>query len=203
MSDQNWHVVLQGKSQGPFPLATVQTMIKEGKVSKDALVWTSTMANWTCWREVPAFAFLASAEKPAEKPAEKLAEKQVEKYPEAISQNSMQGNQSISSAPSNPSLKNPLDLVPTNLKDYLSFKRMITPKLVNVFFWLGTIISVVIGLGLFIISLVNINSEGILIGFLTMLLGPLIIRVYSELMIVFFKINETLTDILHTLEQKK
>ena len=94
-------------------------------------------------------------------------------------------------------------MVPTNVKDYLSFKRMITPKLVNVFFWVGTIISVVIGLGLFIISLVNINSEGILIGFLTMLLGPLVIRIYCELMVVFFRINETLTDILHTLEQKK
>lgn len=191
MSDQNWHVVVQGKGQGPFPLATVQTMIKEGKVSKDALVWTSTMANWTCWREVPAFAFLATVEKPVEKP------------PEAISQNPMQGNQPLSPAPSNPSLKNPLDLVPTNLRDYLSFKRMITPKLVNVFFWVGTIISVVIGLGLFIISLVNINSQGILIGFLTMLLGPLVIRIYCELIIVFFMINETLTDISKTLEQKK
>ena len=191
MSDQNWHVVLQGKGQGPFPLATVQTMIKEGKVSKDALVWTSTMANWPCWREVPAFAFLATAEKPVEKP------------PEAISQNPMQGNQPLSPAPSNPSLKNPLDMVPTNVRDYLSFKRMITPKLVTVFFWVGTIISVVIGLGLFIISLANINSQGIILGFLTMLLGPLIIRIYCELMVVFFRINETLTDILHTLEQKK
>jgi len=191
MSDQNWHVALQGKDQGPLPLATVQTMIKEGKVSKDALVWTSTMANWTCWREVPAFAFLATVEKPAEKP------------PEAISHNPMQGNQPQSPAPSNPSLKNPLDMVPTNVKDYLSFKRMITPKLVNVFFWVGTIISVVIGLGLFIVSLVSIHSQGILIGFLTMLLGPLVIRIYCELMVVFFRINETLTDILHTLEQKK
>jgi hypothetical protein len=191
MSDQNWHVVLQGKGQGPFPLATVQTMIKEGKVSKEALVWTSTMANWTCWREVPAFAFLATAEKPVEKP------------PEAISQNPMQGNQPQSPAPSNPSLKNPLDMVPTNVRDYLSFKRMITPKLVNIFFWIGTIISVVIGLGLFIISLANINSQGIILGFLTMLLGPLVIRIYCELMVVFFRINETLTDILHTLEQKK
>ena len=191
MSDQNWHVVLQGKGQGPFPLATVQTMIKEGKVSKDALVWTSTMANWTCWREVPAFAFLATAEKPVEKP------------PEAISQNPMQGNQPLSPAPSNPSLKNPLDMVPTNVRDYLSFKRMITPKLVTVFFWVGTIISVVIGLGLFIVSLVNIDSKGILIGFLTMLLGPLVIRIYCEIIIVFFMINETLTDISKTLEQKK
>ena len=191
MSDQNWHVALQGKDQGPLPLATVQTMIKEGKVSKDALVWTSTMANWTCWREVPAFAFLASAEKPAEKP------------PEAISQNPTQDYQPRSPAPSNPSLKNPLDMVPTNVKDYLSFKRMITPKLVNVFFWVGTIISVVIGLGLFIVSLVNIDSKGILIGFLTMLLGPLVIRIYCEIIIVFFMINETLTDISKTLEQKK
>jgi hypothetical protein len=53
MSEQQWHVVIQGKSQGPFPLLTVQSMIKEGKVSKDALVWMPTMAAWTCWREVP------------------------------------------------------------------------------------------------------------------------------------------------------
>ena len=186
MNDQNWHVVIQGKGQGPFPLLTVQTMIKEGKVSKDALVWTPTMTAWTLWREVPAFAFLATADKP----------------PESASQNPALSNQQQVNAPSR-SFKIPLEIVPPNVWDYLSFKRMITPKLVTVFFWIGTIISIVIGLGLFIISLVSINSQGILIGFLTMLLGPLIIRIYCELIIVFFMINETLTDISKTLEQKK
>lgn len=184
MSDQNWHVVIQGKGQGPFPFLTVQNMIKEGKVSKDALVWTPTMATWTCWREVPAFAFLATPEKPQD----------------SLSQIPL--NRLEASAPS-PSLKIPFEMVPNNIWDYLSFKRMITPKLVNIFFWIGTIISIVMGLGLFIISLVNINSQGILMGFLTMLLGPLVIRIYCELLIVFFMINETLTDISKTLEQKK
>ncbi|MEI7853344.1 MAG: DUF4282 domain-containing protein [Planctomycetota bacterium] len=186
MIEQQWHVVIQGKGQGPFPLLTVQSMIKEGKVSKDALVWMPTMAAWTCWREVPAFAFLATAEK----------------QPEALSQNPIPANRIEPSAARTP-LKIPFEMIPNNFWDYLSFKRMITPKLVNIFFWIGTIISVVIGLGLFIISLANINSEGILIGFLTMLLGPLVIRIYCELIIVFFMINETLTDISKTLEQKK
>ena len=186
MIEQQWHVVIQGKGQGPFPLLTVQSMIKEGKVSKDALVWMPTMAAWTCWREVPAFAFLATAEK----------------QPEALSQTPMPVNRTEPTAAS-PAMKIPFEMIPSNLWDYLSFKRMITPKLVSIFFWIGTIISMVIGLGLFIISLVNINSEGILIGFLTMLLGPLVIRIYCELIIVFFMINETLTDISKTLEQKK
>ncbi len=186
MNDQNWHVVVQGKGQGPFPLLTVQTMIKEGKVSKDALVWTPSMSAWTCWREVPAFSFLATPEKP----------------PEAVPQNPALGYQPQPS-PTGPSLKIPYEMVPNNVWDYLSFKRMITPKLVKVLFWIGTIISVVMGLGLFIISLVNINSQGILMGFLTMLLGPLVIRIYCELIIVFFMINETLTDISKSLEQKK
>ena len=186
MSEQQWHVVIQGKGQGPFPLLTVQSMIKEGKVSKDALVWMPTMAAWTCWREVPAFAFLATAEK----------------QPEALSQTPIPANRIEPTAARTP-LKIPFEMIPNNFWDYLSFKRMITPKLVNIFFWIGTIISVVIGLGLFIISIANINSEGILIGFLAMLLGPLVIRIYCELIIVFFMINETLTDISKTLEQKK
>jgi len=186
MSEQQWHVVIQGKGQGPFPFLTVQSMIKEGKVSKDALVWTPTMAAWTCWREVPSFAFLATAEK----------------QPEALSQTPMPTYRPEPTAAS-PTLKIPFEMIPNKVWDYLSFKRMITPKLVNIFFWIGTIISVVIGLGLFIISLVNINSQGIIIGFLIMLLGPLAIRIYCELIIVFFMINETLTDISKTLEQKK
>jgi GYF domain 2/Domain of unknown function (DUF4282) len=186
MSEQQWHVVIQGKGQGPFPFLTVQSMIKEGKVSKDALVWTPTMAAWTCWREVPSFAFLATAEK----------------QPEALSQTPMPTVRPEPTAAS-PTLKIPFEMIPNNVWDYLSFKRMITPKLVNIFFWIGTIISVVIGLGLFIISLVNINAQGIIIGFLIMLLGPLAIRIYCELIIVFFMINETLTDISKTLEQKK
>jgi hypothetical protein len=67
----------------------------------------------------------------------------------------------------------------------------------------GTVISIVIGLGMFIVSLVNFNSTGILSGFLMILIGPLLLRIYSELLIVFFRMNETLTDIAKLLEQKK
>ena len=94
-------------------------------------------------------------------------------------------------------------MIPPSLGDYLSFKRMITPKIVNFFFWVGTVISIVIGLGMFIVSLVNFNSTGILSGFFTILIGPLLLRIYSELLIVFFRMNETLTDIAKLLEQKK
>ncbi len=60
MSEPMWHVVLQGKAQGPFPENAVQTMIKEGKVSHDAMVWNPTISIWTNWKEVPAFAQLIS-----------------------------------------------------------------------------------------------------------------------------------------------
>lgn len=188
MSDNNWHVVLQGKGQGPFPFITVQTMIKEGKVSKDALVWTPSMANWTCWREVPAFASLVLADKAPEP----IPQPQI---PVSVNMPDPLYGQ--------PQLKIPLGMIPPSLGDYLSFKRMITPKIVNFFFWLGTVISIVIGLGMFIVSLVNFNSTGILSGFLMILIGPLLLRIYSELLIVFFRMNETLTDIAKLLEQKK
>jgi hypothetical protein len=40
------------------------------------------------------------------------------------------------------------------------------------------------------------------LGILTFVLGSLVSRIYSELLILFFRINETLSDIKHLLQEK-
>jgi hypothetical protein len=42
----------------------------------------------------------------------------------------------------------------------------------------------------------------IFIGFFTMLLAPIGVRIYCELLIVIFRMNETLTDIHNELRRK-
>jgi len=184
MSEPMWHVVLQGKAQGPFPENAVQTMIKEGKVSHDAMVWNPTISIWTNWKEVPAFAQLIS---------------------QIPQQN--QPPQPPNSAPAvpliEPLIKQAKSLLTPQVKDYLSFKQMITPRLVNFVFWVSAILCLLSGLGLMLLSLFSLKIEGIAIGFFLMLIGPIIIRVYCELLIVFFRMNETLIEISHALAEKK
>ena len=74
------------------------------------------------------------------------------------------------------------------MKDFLSFKRMLMPVLIQIVFWLGIVVCIITG----IINL--IRTEWVL-GVEVLILGPILVRIACELLILFFRINETLTDI--------
>jgi len=92
-------------------------------------------------------------------------------------------------------------------KDFFSFERMVTPVIIKILFFIGLVASVVGGIVVFITMLFGGISSGgfgpilgglfggLLSGALTIFLGALTIRVYTELLIVIFKINDNLTDI--------
>jgi hypothetical protein len=73
-------------------------------------------------------------------------------------------------------------------EDFLTFRKMITPVVIQVLFWLG-VASVVIG------TVIGIANGQAMQGLLLIILGPIAVRVYCELLIVIFKINDTLTEI--------
>ena len=67
--------------------------------------------------------------------------------------------------------------------DYLTFKKMIAPLILQGLFWLGVVICVLGGLA-------SILQGQFLAGLGIILIGPLLVRVYVELFMVMFKINE-------------
>jgi hypothetical protein len=73
------------------------------------------------------------------------------------------------------------------MNDFLTFKRMITPIIIQVLFWVGVAVCVVGGL-------LQLGQQPIA-GVLLLLLGPVMVRVYCEILIVFFKILESLYDL--------
>lgn len=76
--------------------------------------------------------------------------------------------------------------------DFFNFDRMITPTLIKVVFWIGLAASVLFGLGL----LIGGGSSTVrIIGLVYLVLGPLMVRVYCEVLIVVFKMHETLHSI--------
>lgn len=101
-----------------------------------------------------------------------------------------------------------------NLKSFLSFERMITPIIIKILFYIGLISSLVGGVVFFFTTaFVGISWKGfgqilwgfvlgILGGLLIVFLGALATRIYCELMILIFRINETLTDIKTLLQEK-
>ena len=85
-----------------------------------------------------------------------------------------------------------LDVTGDDLRDFLTFRRMITPLLIQALFWILSAIVMIIGVVLLIVG----DGPGQRVaGFLMIFLGPLAVRVYLEIFMVVFRINETLTDI--------
>jgi membrane associated rhomboid family serine protease len=89
-----------------------------------------------------------------------------------------------------------------SLNEFLTFRKMITPMIIQIIFWIGVALSVIVGLFAIITSLSYGAPLGALIGLLYMVVGPLVIRIYCELLILFFRMNDSLNQIKTTLERR-
>jgi NADH:ubiquinone oxidoreductase subunit 6 (subunit J) len=89
------------------------------------------------------------------------------------------------------------------MKDFLAFRTMVTPFIIQILFWLGAIICLIAGVIMVIYGSTQGQAQYVWQGVLLFVLGPLGVRVYCEILIVFFRINETLTEIKHGLEGRK
>jgi uncharacterized protein DUF4282 len=80
--------------------------------------------------------------------------------------------------------------------DFLAFRKMITPVVVQVIFWLGVIACV--GTGLLILSGSSSSLVAAtpvspqIVGILFLVVGPLLIRFYCELLIVLFRMYDSM-----------
>lgn len=89
----------------------------------------------------------------------------------------------------------------TLVGDVLTFRRMIVPIIIQVVFWIGVFVQIVSGLLLIGLSFREDSLSFALGGIVTMILGPLLVRVLCEFIIVAFRISETLTDIKNQLKR--
>jgi len=73
------------------------------------------------------------------------------------------------------------------MRDYLTFRKMITPAFIQVIFW--------IGVALIVFGSLFAASETPLGGLGAIIIGLLVWRIYCELMLILFKIYERLGEI--------
>lgn len=90
-----------------------------------------------------------------------------------------------------------------DIKELMSFRRMITPIIIQILFWIGVVLCVIAGLVEIGQGAAGQYGGGSLVlkGLLTLLLGPIVVRIYCELLILFFRMNDTLTEIRDNMQK--
>ena len=88
--------------------------------------------------------------------------------------------------------------------DFFRFDKMITPVIIQVLFWIGVVASVLLGLGMVFSGMSSSFGGGsaVFMGLVWIVLGPIMTRVYCELLIVVFKIHGSLVDIKCLLRER-
>ena len=98
------------------------------------------------------------------------------------------------------------------MQEFLTFRKMITPMFIQIIFWVGTVVIAISGLvSMFTggsrtttisspfggppITQTTSGSGGFFVGLLIIVIGPIMWRVYCELLIVIFKIHSELVAI--------
>lgn len=79
-------------------------------------------------------------------------------------------------------------MIKRSVNEFFSFRRMLIPTLVRFIFWIGVAAVIVMGF-------INFFQTLWLQGLILIILGPLVVRMVCEYVIVLFTINDTLTDI--------
>lgn len=79
------------------------------------------------------------------------------------------------------------------IKDFLFFDKLMTPKFIAFIYWL-MLVSVTI-FGLYSMFAYRFTFKSFLLGLFAIAIGIIISRVWCELLIVLFKINEALQEI--------
>jgi hypothetical protein len=74
------------------------------------------------------------------------------------------------------------------MNEYLTFEKMIAPVVIQILFWIGVV-------GVVISGLVTLFSASFISGLLIIILGPIVVRVYCEVLLVFFRILDNLREI--------
>jgi hypothetical protein len=79
---------------------------------------------------------------------------------------------------------------------------MITPVIIQILFWIGVALCIIVGIGYILVGSRYGNASPAY-GILILIFGPVVVRIYCEILIIFFRINETLTEIKHTLDERR
>lgn len=79
--------------------------------------------------------------------------------------------------------------------DFILFRKMMTPFVIQLFFWFITLVCVIGGI-------YNFVHHQVAHGLQIILIGPILARMFCEFLLIFFRLNQTLTDLKNSVQEK-
>lgn len=90
--------------------------------------------------------------------------------------------------------------------DYLTFRKMIVPVVIQIIFWFLALLVLSVAAVFAAIQVSSGRMENVAMGLAGLIIGAplyiLLIRMYCEVLIVIFRMNDTLTDIRNLLDRR-
>lgn len=81
------------------------------------------------------------------------------------------------------------------MRDILFFDKMLTPKIITFVYWILLVGTVVGGIGSMFAGYQGFTFGSFLMGLVYIVAGAVGVRIWCELLIVLFKMNEALQDL--------
>ncbi|MBU1087220.1 MAG: DUF4282 domain-containing protein [Candidatus Omnitrophica bacterium] len=81
------------------------------------------------------------------------------------------------------------------MRDFLCFKKLVTPIIVQILFWMGISVWLFKMYGL--VNELRLGQSNIMTAVTLIVVWPLTLRLYCELIMLIFKINENLISLNH------
>jgi len=75
-------------------------------------------------------------------------------------------------------------------RDFVSFRKFITPQVMPVVFWIGVAIAVIMGIITVVEGVLAGSARLVFLGLVSLFLGPLFVRILCELVLTFFRGEE-------------
>lgn len=83
------------------------------------------------------------------------------------------------------------------MRDVFFFDNMLTPKIITIVYWLLLLAAVIGGIGTMFAGYGGVTASRFLLGLLYIVGGAIGARIWCELLIVLFKMNEALQELRH------
>jgi hypothetical protein len=80
------------------------------------------------------------------------------------------------------------------METFLSFDKFITPTIIKVLYWIAMVVVVISGI-VMLISGIRYGGGMVLMGIAYIVLGPLVVRIQAELIMLAFRIYEVIVEI--------
>lgn len=196
----DWYYAKGGKQNGPITSAQLRQLAQAGELLPDDLVFREGGTNWVAASTVNGL--FPAAGGAAVKMAPQGGGGGGGFDFDAPSSREPEGR-AVRPAPSGGRSNYWIDL--------LMFRRMIAPTIIIILFWLGVAGSLLVALlyGVFGLMMMTARDGAlpglglIVVAFLSVPINILIVRLYCELLIVIFRINDSLMDIRDSLERQQ